>query len=162
MTAIATLYASGSEKVWIIPTLELRCPAWPGPIYICAGFDDVVATLETGSKVTFTAAAFDVALPKRDNSGNQSLTFAIDNVTGVAQQLIDQALEARQKITMVFRIFLSSDLSAPAEKPYRMSVLSGVMEGASVQLQAGYYDLINLGWPRRRYTLDFAPCLRYI
>lgn len=161
MTAIATLYASGG-KAWIIPTLELRCTAWPAPVYICAGFDDVLATLETGVKVRFTAAAFDVALPKRDDSGNQTLTFAIDNVSGVAQQLIDQALEARQKITMVFRTFLSSDLSAPAEKPYRMSVLSGFMEGASVQLQAGYFDFINLGWPRRKYTLGSYPCLRYV
>ncbi|MGX1022524.1 hypothetical protein AB7M33_005200 [Pseudomonas sp. Y3 TE3536] len=161
MTAIATLYASGG-KAWIIPTLELRCPAWPAPIYLCAGFDDVVATLETGAKVKFTASAFDAALPKRDDSGSQTLTFAIDNVTGVAQQLIDKALEARQKITLVFRIFLSSDLSAPAEKPYRMTVLSGFMEGASVQLQAGYTDYINLAWPRRKYTLSFAPCLRYV
>ncbi|GLO14714.1 hypothetical protein PPUJ20028_32970 [Pseudomonas putida] len=160
MTAIATLYASGG-RAWIIPTIELRCVSWPGPVYICSAFEDLVATTEDGVLATFTAAAFDAALPKRDNSGNQSLTFAIDNVTGVAQQLIDQALEARQKINMIFRTYLSSDLSAPAEKPYRMNVLSGFMEGATVQLQAGYFDFVNLAWPRRKYTLDFVPALRY-
>jgi len=146
----------------MIPTLTLRCSSWAAPIYMCSGFDDVVATLETGQSVKFTATAFDAALPKRDDSGNQTLTFAIDNVTGVAQQLIDQALEARQAITLEFRMFLSSDLTAPAERPYRMKVLSGFMEGASVQLQAGYFDFVNLAWPRRRYTLDVAPCLRYV
>ncbi|MNG27050.1 hypothetical protein D3C84_1121190 [compost metagenome] len=63
---------------------------------------------------------------------------------------------------MVFRIFISTDLTTPAEAPYRMTVLGGSMEGSTVQLQAGYFDLINLAWPRRKYTLAFAPCLRYI
>jgi hypothetical protein len=161
MSAIDTLYASGGRAV-IIPTLELSSPSWDAPIYMCAGFDDIVATTEAGATVKFTATAFDVALPKRDNSGNQSLTFAIDNVTGEAQQLIDKALDARMKISMVFRVFTSADLSVPAETPYRMTVLGGIMEGASVQLQAGYFDMINLAWPRRKYTLEFAPCLRYI
>lgn len=161
MTAIETLYASGGRAV-IIPTLELFCTPWAAPLYLCSGFDDIVATTEGGVTAKFTATAFDAALPKRDNSGNQSLSFAIDNVTGEAQQLIDQALDARAKISMVFRVFLSTDLSVPAEAPYRMTVLSGFMEGASVQLQAGYFDLINLAWPRRKYTLAFAPCLRYI
>lgn len=161
MTALETLYASGGKAV-IIPTLELSCPAWAAPIYLCHGFDDTTATTEIGATVKFTASGFAVALPKRDNSGNQMLTFAIDNVTGEAQQLIDKALDARARISLVFRVFISSDLSAPAERPYRMTVLNGLMQGASVQLNAGYFDLINLGWPRRKYTLGFAPCLRYI
>ncbi|TCP78316.1 uncharacterized protein DUF1833 [Pseudomonas putida] len=161
MTALETLYASGGAAV-IIPTLELTCPAWTYPIYLCQGFEDITARTEAGLAVRFTASGFAAALPARDNSGNQTLTFAIDNVTGEAQQLIDQALEARERITLVFRIFISSDLSAPAERPYRMTVLSGFMQGASVQLNAGYFDLINLAWPRRKYDLAFAPCLRYI
>lgn len=161
MTALETLYASGGQAV-IIPTLELFCTPWAAPIYICQGFDDITATTEDGVTATFTAAGFAAALPKRDNSGNQALTFAIDNVTGEAQKLIDQALDARAKIGLVFRIFLSTDFGAPAERPYRMTVLNGFMQGASVQLNAGYFDLINLAWPRRKYTLAFAPCLRYI
>ena len=161
MTALETLYASGGQAV-IIPTLELFCTPWAAPIYICQGFDDITATTEDGVTATFTAAGFAAALPKRDNSGNQTLTFAIDNVTGEAKKLIDQALDARAKIGLVFRIFLSTDFGAPAERPYRMTVLNGFMQGASVQLNAGYFDLINLAWPRRKYTLAFAPCLRYI
>lgn len=161
MTALETLYASGGKAV-IIPTLELFCTPWAAPIYLCQGFEDITAKTEAGVTAKFTASGFAAALPKRDNSGNQMLTFAIDNVTGEAQQLIDQALEARASIGMVFRIFISTDLTAPAERPYRMKVLSGFMQGPSVQLNAGYFDLINLGWPRRKYTLAFAPCLRYI
>jgi hypothetical protein len=160
MSALEALYASGGKAV-IIPTIELFCIPWAAPIYICQGFEDITAKTEAGVNAKFTASGFAAALPKRDNSGNQTLTFAIDNVTGVAQQMIDQALEARASIGLVFRIFISSDLTAPAERPYRMKVLGGFMQGPSVQLNAGYFDLINLGWPRRKYTLAFAPCLRY-
>lgn len=161
MMAINTLYASGGKAV-IIPTIELFSIPWAAPIYMCAGFTDIVATTEYGVTAKFEALAFDSALPKMDNSGNQSITFAIDNVGGQSQQLIDGALESRMSINMAFRIFLSNDLSAPAQRPYYMKVLGGFMEGGSVQLQGGYFDLVNLGFPRRMYTLDFAPCLRYI
>jgi hypothetical protein len=161
MTALETLYASGGRAV-IIGTLALHSVPWAEPIYLCEGFDDITAVTETGQTVTYTAAAIALALPKRDNSGNQSLLFAIDNVTGFAQQMIDQALEARAQISLVMRIYESNSLTAPAEAPYNMKVLSGTMEGATVQLKAGYFDLINLGWPRLKWTLAFAPCLRYI
>ena len=156
-----TLYASGGEDV-IIPTVELFCTPWAGPIYFSHGFDDVTARTETGVTAKFQALGMAATLPKRDNSGNQTITIALDNVTGIAQQLIDRALEARAAIGMVFRIYTSGNLDAPSARPYRMKVLSGFMKGPSVQLNAGYFDLINLGWPRFFYTLDFAPCLRYI
>ncbi|WP_312800358.1 DUF1833 family protein [Pseudomonas sp.] len=161
MTVLERFYASGGSEV-AIATLELSCPAWDNPIYLCKDYEDLTATTENGDVVTYLACGMDVSLPKRDNSGDQSLNFAIDNVTGDAQQLIDKALDARQKITLVFRVYLSNDLTYPAEKPYRMTVLGGYMQGTTVQLSAGYYDLLNLAWPRRKYTLDFAPGLRYV
>ena len=161
MTALETLYASGG-KSRIIGTLALHAVPWASPLYLCEGFDDTTAAIETGEVVTFTAAAIALALPKRDNSGNQSLMFAIDNVTGIAQQMIDQALDSRAQISLVMRIYESGNLAAPAEAPYRMKALGGTMEGPTVQIKAGYFDLINLAWPRRKYTLADFPCLRYV
>jgi len=161
MTVIEQFYASGGSDVKIA-TLELSCPAWEKPVYLCKAYEDLMAATETGEVVTYQACGMDVALPKRDNSGNQTLNFAIDNVTGESQQLIDEALDTRQVISLVFRVYLSSDLSAPAEKPYRMKVKGGYIQGVTSQLSSGYYDLLNLAWPRRKYTLDFAPGLRYV
>nr|WP_232014204.1 DUF1833 family protein [Pseudomonas aeruginosa] len=62
------------------------------------------------------ASGIDVSIPKRDNSGNQSVGFAIDNVMGIAQQRINEAIDAGETITLVLRIYLDTDLSAPAER----------------------------------------------
>ncbi|MEE4464090.1 DUF1833 family protein, partial [Azotobacter chroococcum] len=79
-----------------------------------------------------------------------------------AQQQIDAALEAEERVTLVYRTYLSSDMSAPAEPPLRMTVMGGTITGTQVQISAGYFDLIGTGWPRDLYTLQFAPGLRYL
>lgn len=160
MTILEQVYASGGDV--IIPTLELSCDEWPAPILICNGFEDQTCTTEDDRTLTFVAAGISVALPKRSNSGAESLTFGIDNVTGEAQQLIDQALEAEARVLLTFRIFLASDRSGPAEAPYRFVVKSGQIKRTQIEITAGFFDLINTAWPRDLYTLEFAPGLKYL
>lgn len=145
-----------------IPTLELSCPAWNESIFICAGFYDQVFTLEDGRTVKFQASGLDVSLPKRDNSGAQSLGIAIDNVNGIAQERIDQAKAAQARITLTMRIYMESDPGAPAERPVVMPARTAQMEDVSIQLTGGYFDLINAAWPRRRFTLAEFPGIRYL
>lgn len=160
MTILNQVYASGGDV--IISTLELSCPSWAAPVLICNGFENQTCVTEDLRTLIFIAAGIDVALPKKGNTGGQTLTFAIDNVTGEAQQRIDQALDDEQRITATYRMFLESDKSTPAEPPYKMTVLGGTMQGAGVQIQCGFFDLINTKWPRELYTTDFAPGLRYL
>ena len=160
MTVLEKVFASGGDI--IINTIELTCPAWGESVLICSGFEDQVLTDEDFNQKTFLAAGIDVALPKKNTQGAQTLTFAIDNVTGEAQRLIDEALEAEARITLIFRQYLDSDHDAPASNPLHMTVLSGTMSGTSVQVNAGFFNLINTKWPRDRYTAKFAPGLRYL
>lgn len=160
MTILEQVYASGGDV--IIPTLEIACDVWPAPILICNGFTDQVCTTEDARTLTFVAAGISVALPKRSNNGAENLTFGIDNITGEAQRLIDQALDAEAQVLITFRIFLDSDRSGPAEAPYRFVVKSGQTKGTQVEITAGFYDLINTAWPRDLYTLEFAPGLKYL
>lgn len=160
MTILEQVYASGGDV--LLNTLELSCAAWAESILLCDGFEDQACITEDGRAVTFIASGIAVALPSRGTSGGQTLAFAIDNVTGEAQQKIDTALEAEERIILTYRCYLASDKSAPAEAPYRMTVLSGQIKGPSVQVEAGYYDLINAAWPRDLYTTDFAPGLKYL
>ena len=160
MTILEQVYASGGDC--IISTLELTCPAWGAPVLLCQGYEDQTCIDEDSRTLTFLASGIDIALPKKGNTAGQTLTFAIDNVTGEAQNKIDQALEAEQRITIIYRVFLESDKSTPAEPPYKMTVLGGSMQGASVQIQCGFFDLINTKWPRELYTTKFAPGLRYL
>ncbi|PTV57979.1 DUF1833 family protein [Pseudomonas putida] len=159
MTALEIVYASGGDD--IVPTLEISCPAWDKTLYLVQDFEDFRATTEAGKTVTFLASAIDVALPAKDNSGAQTLTFVIDNVTGEAQRLIDTSLEAEARVTIVYREYLYSIPGEPADRPYRMTSFGGTMDGPTIQVEAGYYDLINMMWNRFRYTTDFAPGLTY-
>ena len=160
MTVLERVFASGGTEV-VIPTLEITCSAWSAPLLLCNGFEDHTCTTEDARTLTFVASGIAVALPERNTAGTQVLTFAIDNVTGQAQQLVDQAMEAGARIYLTFRHYLSSDKSAPAETPLRFVVRDGSMEGSTLQVNAAFYDAINTAWPRRFYTASFAPGLRY-
>ncbi len=161
MTILEEVFASGGTDV-IIRTLELTCDAWSDPVLICNGFRDQVLTTEDGRTLTFIAANIDITLPKKNNKGNQSLAFSVDNTTGEVQQKADAALDGQQRITAVYRTYLKSNKSAPSEKPYRLTVQSDSIQGNVAQLQCGYFDLIGVAWPRRLYTLQQFPALRFV
>ena len=160
MSLIERVYASGGDV--IIDTLELTCPAWTEPVLICGGFEDVACTAEDGRSLQHIAAGIDVSLPKKSNSASQTLNFAIDNVLGEAQQKMDQAKAAGAPITQTYRRYLASDLSAPAEPPIRMKAFGAGIEGTTVQITAGYGDLINRAFPRDKLTTLNAPCMKYL
>lgn len=155
------VYASAPSDEVIIPTLEIRHPAI-ATIRTCAGFEDQTVTLEDGSNVTFLASGLDVSLPARNASGQQNLNFAIENVTGQAQRAIEEAMQSGGDIRVIYRTYLQSDLSSPAETPLNMILIGAEFQGASVQVTASYSDIISTAWPRERYSTDFAPGLRYI
>jgi hypothetical protein len=161
MTVLEQVFASGGDDM-VIPTLEITSSAWAAPILLCSGFEDHRCITEDGRALVFLAAGIEVALPRRDTAGTQVLTFAIDNVSGASQRLIDDALEAGARVNLTFRHYLASDLSAPAENPLRFVVREGSMEGSVLKVNAAFFDMINTAWPRRYYSLDFAPGLRYL
>lgn len=160
MTILERVYASGGDT--LIFTLELTCVAWDASILLCQNFEDTTCVTEDGRTLTFMASGIDIALPKKAGTGAQNLTFAIDNVTGEAQRKIDTALEAEEKVFMTLRTYLDSDRSEPAEYPYRAVVLGGKVKGVSVQITAGFFDVINTAFPRDLYTVNFAPGIRYL
>lgn len=160
-TLIERVYASAGSEC-IIDTIELACPAWDESLYIVKGYEDMSLGLDGFTFKTFMAAPIAIALPKKSNQGNQTLSFAIDNVTGQAQKLIDSALFFSQRITLTFRRYLSTDLTTPSEKPFYATVLGGNVTGATVQIDAGFADILNLAWPRELYTSVFAPGLKYL
>lgn len=129
---------------------------------ITNGFDDQTCTTEDDRTLIFIAAGIDISLPKKTNVGTQNLNFVIDNITGEAQLKIDQALAAQERVTLVYREFLASDKSAPAQQPFRFVVRSGQCVGTSVQVTAGFFDALNTAWPRDLYTSIFAPGIKYL
>ena len=161
MTVLERLYASGGPEV-IIDTLELSSSAWPDSYRFCTGYEDLVLTDEAGRSALYTAVGISLALPKKSNVGTQTLTFSIGLVDGEAQRAIEAALEQDEPCALTYRVFTDNDRSAPAQAPYFMTVNGGSMEEDILTIQAGFFDLINVAWPRDRYTSKFAPGLTYL
>lgn len=161
MSLLEEVFASGGTDV-IIRTLELTSPGWSEPILICNGFTDQTLTTEDGRTLLFTAANIGIELPKVNNKGNQALAFTVDNTTGEPQHRADEALAARGRVTAVYRTYLSSNKTVPAQRPYTLTVQSDEIEGNVAQLQCGYFDMIGVAWPRVLYNLQNFPALRWI
>ncbi|WP_110640992.1 DUF1833 family protein [Salinicola sp. CPA57] len=161
MTILARVYAAAPADEILLPTLEVASEG-QASIYTCGGFEDQLVTLETAQQVPFLASALSVSLPPRNNSGQQNLNFAMQNVTGEAQRFVDFAIEAGAPIYVIFRVYLLSDLSAPQEPPLRMVAKTPKFQNGTLQVTASYADIIGMAWPRRRYTAAFAPGLKYM
>ena len=161
-TIINQVYASAPTDQVIIDTLELSCAAWPESLRLTMGYEDLVLGTEDGRVLVFTAAPMTIEYPKKSNDPNQTLRFAIDNVTGEAQRRIDQAVEAETPVTLTFRRYLHSDLTLPSEPPFRATALGGGVKGSTVTINAGFRDLLNYEWPRDTYNLNLTPRLKYL
>lgn len=159
MTVLNRLYASSGPEV-IIGTLQVSIG---GQVhYLCEGYDDITATTEEGATVTFKACAIEFSLPARNEDGTQDLKFSLCNIDGVVSTQIRAALDNLTAATIVFRKYISADLSAPAEPPYSMPIKGGSWTAVSVSITAGFMNILDTAWPRYRYTLPNFPGLRYI
>lgn len=146
----------------IIRTLELTCDGWEAPVLISNGFEDVTVITEDNRVLLMEGANIDIALAAKNNKGNQTLAFAVDNTTGEVSHNVDSAVEARARVNATYRAYTNGNLAAPAEKPYKLTVLSGSIQGVEAQLQTGYFNMIGVAWPRALYTVNLFPGLRYM
>lgn len=112
MSLISIIYASAPSSDLLIPTLEFNNEI-AGVIRLAQSFNDVAATTELAETVTFIESAWEVSLPNKDATGQQTLQFQICNVTGEAQRFIDDCLKSGKPTSVIYREFYASDLSAP-------------------------------------------------
>lgn len=159
MTILNRLYASGGPEV-LLHTLQIQIGV--KNFWLTCGWDNVTATLETGSVVTFEACGIDLALPARNADGTQDLKFAISNIEGIVSTAIQDALADLKGATLTYRCYVPGALTAPSSMPYTLKVKSGYWTPTEVQITAGYMNILDTAWPRRRYNLNEFSGLRYI
>ena len=124
MTSLNIVYASAPSADLLIPTLEFNNET-AGVIRLVQYFNDVTATTELSETVTFIESAWDVSLPNKDATGQQTLQFQICNVTGEAQRFIDDCMASGKPTSVIYREFYADDLSAPASPPIKMTLRGG-------------------------------------
>lgn len=159
MTVLNQLYASGGDKI-IHDTLAITDGVETH--YLTNGWDDITARLETGEVVTFIACGMALALPAKNADGTQDLKFALSNITGEISAYIQEVLKDKRQAELVYRVYIEDDLEAPAEAPYRFEVKDGQWTATQVDIVAGYFNLLETGFPRKTYNLIDFPMLRHI
>lgn len=158
----------------MLATYELRHPAFVDPVTgllyaarIVNDYADLVATLEASAPlnpstaVTFTALPVEVSGPDESDSGaTPSITIAIDGVSQLLVQQLDQAITTLVPVTVTERIYASDDLSGPATTPVlTMTLRDVIVTDTRVTAKAVFYDPSNVGFPRREYTSAEYPGL---
>ena len=76
MTLTSVTYASAPSSDLLISTLEFNNEA-AGVIRLAQSFNDVTATTELAETVTFIQSAWEVSLPNKDQTGQQTTVCAL-------------------------------------------------------------------------------------
>jgi len=155
------VYASAPSEHVIIQTLEIKPPN-ASPIYVCTGFEDIVAKLEDETSVTFIAGNLAVSRPKRSDKIDQTLSFGIWNVAKEAHNVIVGALESDEQTDIIYREYLYPDMSQPAFNGLTFAMVGGSFEGMMCTIEAAVFDALNTAYPRERFTNLNAPAIQYM
>ncbi|MGJ8524036.1 hypothetical protein R84981_002753 [Carnimonas sp. R-84981] len=152
-------WRSQGGEAYLISTLEIRSDSQE-PLFLCAGFDEVTAK-DGDQSFTFQPSPLKVAIPETSNTGNQTMTFGLQNVTTEAMQFADAAVEAGDEIEVIYREWLSNNLDAVASRPIRMIAQQFEVEGAQATIKCGHFDIINTNVWRKYYRGKQYPGARY-
>lgn len=159
-TILKTVYASAPDDIVRIQAIIVELPT--ETVRLVNAYAEMELGVN-GVMQTFEPCGMDIELPTKDDSGNQTLNFALgilddDRVNG----LVEAALEAATPVYLEYREYLSADLLTPALAPIRMTVNGGVFASGELGLEGSYMDILNTRWPRESYTIALAPGLKWM
>ena len=178
--ALKEAYATAPTDKAILHTIELRHDEFkdsngnPVALRVVRDHADLTATLEAdaplngGQSVTFTAFPFDFSLPAIKENEQARLSLSIDNVGGTVVDYsgrtlmdhIEQAIAAPSPIKVIYRPYLSDDLSGPyMDPPIEMTLTKVTVTPLRITGSATFVDLLNRSFPSEMYTRDKFPAL---
>lgn len=165
--AIKEAYASAPDNVVILHTLELLHPAFTQPIRVVRDHQDLTATLEAsapadaGMPVLFVGFAFDLVLPEMsEKTALPQIIVTIDNVDREIVANIEAAMTTQDVIQIIYRPYLSTDLTAPQMIPPLDFQVQAIMADVfQVRATCSYGDPANRAFPNEDFTLQRFPGL---
>lgn len=166
--ALKEAYASADVTEVIVSTLELRHPAFSEPIRVVNDFVDVDALLEStapenaGEVVTFRAFSFELNMPELTEEGIPELGIKLDNVSREITNNIELAIGVPEKLEVIYRAYLSSDLTTHGphnNPPTHLTITSIEATALSVEVTASLVDFVNKKFPSEDYDGNRFPGL---
>ncbi|MDP1530310.1 MAG: DUF1833 family protein [Rhodoferax sp.] len=159
--AIREAYAAAPANVVIYHTLELWHSAFTTPIRVVRDYADLTATLEStaprnpSTAVTFVAFNFDFTKPEVSATGVPQITITLDNADRAIVANIEAAMGSTELVSVIYREFISTDLSAPQNNPpLAMTILNVVADVFKVTATAGFPNLMNKRFPTTEYSTE--------
>lgn len=158
--AIKEAYASVPVGIIIYHTLEVRQSGVQDSIYLVQGRQDVEASDEGGEVRSFSASSFRFSLPPSDEEGFTSLDVTFDNVNREVSDFVIAALDSATPVQLIYRPYVSDDLTTPAMVPPLTLFLRDVqITATTVTGKATFMDLLNRRFPSEIYTRARFPTL---
>jgi hypothetical protein len=164
--ALAAVYATAPTARYYIETLTLVHPVFSeannrdGYLYMTNQRDGFTGTLETGEVVTFEPVPFQAIPPNSEEQGDLQLQVGIDNAS---RELMDNLEKLGQTpnvpIQVVYRVFLSDDLTVQNDPPLTLDILAVKATQRMVSFAAGLTNLRNKPFPSQLYTTELYPGL---
>lgn len=160
LEAIKEAFALAPATQTIIHTLQVRQTGVQPSIYIAQSRTGIVALDENGIEQTFLPVGFQFSLPPSSEEGFKSLDITIDNVDRKASDFVNTAKGSRQPVEMLYRPYLSDDLSRPQMIPPLILYLKDVeITEYQVKGKATFMDLVNKKYPSVLYQREHFPAL---
>jgi len=158
--AIKEAFAYCPSSVVIYDTLEIRQPGVQDSVFIVRSHQAITATDEDGNVREFEPVGFQFTLPPTDDQGFQSLNISIDNVGRRVKDFVETAKSEQVPVEVVYRPFLSDDLSRPQMIPPLILYLKDIrISTLQVTGKATFMDVVNKKFPSELYTRDRFPSL---
>lgn len=164
--AIKEAYAAAPNNDVAYHTLEIYHPSFTTPIRVVRDFVDLSAKLEAtaprdaSTYVTFVGYAFDIVPPEVSTTGVPQLQITIDNVSRDIMAGLEAAVTTSTPITVIYRMFLASDLAAPQNNPpMTLTIISLSADVFRITATATFGDLVNKRFPSQVYNIETFPGL---
>ncbi len=158
--AIKEAFAIAPTTKVIVYTLEIRQEGVQDPIFLVRSRRELVASDENGVQCIFEPCGFQFSLPPSNEEGFQSLNIAIDNVGRRVMDFVSTAMSSPVPVKVIFRPYLSDDLTQPQMNPPLMLYLKDIkITATSVVGRATFMDVVNKKFPAELYTRDRFPSL---
>jgi hypothetical protein len=173
--AIAEAYASAPVRNTILHTLEFRHPSFIDadgnvtPVRIVRDngelIDDTVepeiyghyltlegdAPVNPGASVLFQGCQFDFDFPAQQQSSLPDLNIAIDNISRIVSQYLENAVKTRDVVGLTYREFIITDTSEPKFILGHLTCNRAKTTLTGLTGVASFKDLINKTFPGYNY-----------
>lgn len=158
--AIKEAYTLAPPDKIVLDTLEVRQIGVQASIYVVRAASELTAFDENGIERIFEPAGFQLTLPPSNEEGFQSLTITIDNIDRRVSDFIELAKSEKVPVEVVYRPYLSDDLSTPQMIPPLVLFLKDIqITSHQVSARATFMDVVNKKFPTELYSRLRFPAL---